>query len=759
MRLYRFEILKLITNKMLWIALISAATLNIFLSVWSAKNDLIDPDSYKKLYTELQKMNDDKNELTEYLKQRMDAISREDYSTLMLYYQANAQLTKVSSYEAYLEGIDSRAKAMTAVSIFADKDSFAYRSILRTPPAYEHLKGIQPSFINSKPITATTDTIYTDILAFLLIFLIAMLLILGEKDRGIFALLRPTKKGRVQLLFAKLLAIYTGCIVIFILLYTGKYYISTILYGSCDLSNVIQSVEGFIGSTLKISIGAYLIIYALTKVAAYFLIASFLTFLCIIAKSGLFVYVTASAYTIISSLFYILIKGNSYLSILKYINPVCLIDTNILYENYLDLNFFGQPINLLKAGIIMLILGNILLVTVNLIIFAKQKNLIFHDSRVVKWFFDKIHIKRRVSSSLWRYEAYKILIINKALFILIIMVLLGWNSYKTYQMPFFMNDSIYKFYVNQVEGPINQKTYEYIENEKARYEKIKDEVAFLDEQLREGKINTYVYENLTRPFGQELGREIGFYMLQNKVHELEPYYERAGNIKPWLVYDTGYNQLLGIMKNENLSFSHLIFLISLIACAAPIYATENTFGAKRLLMTTPKGRLHSLYRRFGIGAIVTTILFIAAYLPGVVNILESYGTGGIEAPIQSISRYHDLPFTISIGGFICLIYGIRLLAALLMLMLVLCMSYFSKNIATALSLASAVFIAPYVMVLLGLDFVSFLLWNPNIKVCDYFMDRDVGAKQYILIINIMAIVVLGSYAIRKTFLHIKYAYY
>ncbi|NLJ95515.1 MAG: hypothetical protein GX321_00040, partial [Clostridiales bacterium] len=223
MRLYRFEILKLITNKMLWIALISAATLNIFLSVWSAKNDLIDPDSYKKLYTELQKMNDDKNELTEYLKQRMDAISREDYSTLMLYYQANAQLTKVSSYEAYLEGIDSRAKAMTAVSIFADKDSFAYRSILRTPPAYEHLKGIQPSYINSKPITATTDTIYTDILAFLLIFLIAMLLILGEKDRGLFALLRPTKKGRVQLLFAKLLAIYTGCIVIFILLYTGKY--------------------------------------------------------------------------------------------------------------------------------------------------------------------------------------------------------------------------------------------------------------------------------------------------------------------------------------------------------------------------------------------------------------------------------------------------------------------------------------------------------------------------------------------------------
>lgn len=757
MRLYRFELKKLISNKMLWIALISAATLNIFLSVWSAKNELIDPDSYKKLYTELQKKNDDKDELAEYLKQGMDAISREDYSTLMLYYQADAQLTKVSNYDAYLEGIDSRAETMTEVSIFADKDSFVYRSILRTPPAYRHLKGIQPSYINSKSITAATDSIYTDILAFLLIFLITMLLILGEKDRGLFALLRPTKKGRVQLLFAKLLAIYTGCIVIFILLYTGKYGISTILYGSCDLSSVIQSVEGFLGSTLKISIGNYLIIYAATKVAAYFLIASFLTFLCIIAKSSLFVYVTASAYGIISSLFYVFIKGNSYLSILKYINPVCLINTNILYENYLDLNFFGQPLNLLKAGIFMLIFGNVLLVTANLIIFAKQKNLIFHDSRLIQWLFSHIHIKRRVSSSLWSYEAYKILIINKALFILIATALLGWNSYKSYQMPFIMNDSIYKFYISQVEGPIGQETYEYIENEKARYQKIVDELEFLDEQLREGKINHLVYENLAGPFGIELGREIGFYILQGKVRELEPYYEKGGNIRPWLVYDTGYNQLLGIVKNEELGFAHLIFIISLIACAAPIYAAENTFGAKHLLMTTPKGRLNSLYRRLGIGAITVTILFIIAYLPGVVNILESYGTSGIEAPIQSISRYHDLPFSISIGGFICLVYGIRLLAAILMLILVLCMSYYSKSIATALSLASAIFIAPYVMVLLGLDFLSSILWNPNIKVYEYFMDATTVAG-YIMVINIIATSVLSFYVIRKTFHYIMNAF-
>jgi hypothetical protein len=212
------------------------------------------------------------------------------------------------------------------------------------------------------------------------------------------------------------------------------------------------------------------------------------------------------------------------------------------------------------------------------------------------------------------------------------------------------------------------------------------------------------------------------------------------------------------MMNKDLNFAHLLFLLGLIACAAPIYAAENTFCAKRLLMTTPKGRMKSFYRRFGIGAIATTILFIAAYLPGVVNILESYGTSGIEAPIQSISGYHDFPFPISIAGFICLIYGIRLLAAILMLMFVLCISYFSKNMASALSIASAAFLAPYVLVLLGLDFVSTIMWNPNLIVSDYFMDASAATMQYILIINFILIVTLGFCVIKRTFTHIKNAY-
>jgi len=93
-----------------------------------------------------------------------------------------------------------------------------------------------------------------------------------------------------------------------------------------------------------------------------------------------------------------------------------------------------------------------------------------------------------------------------------------------------------------------------------------------------------------------------------------------------------------------------------------------------------------------------------------------------------------------------------------MLMLVLCISYYSRNTATALSLASAIFLVPYVIKLLGLDFVSPILWNPNIIVCEYFMDTAASdGRKYILIINLIVIAVIGFYIIRKTYRNIKNA--
>lgn len=48
--------------------------------------------------------------------------------------------------------------------------------------------------------------------------------------------------------------------------------------------------------------------------------------------------------------------------------------------------------------------------------------------------------------------------------------------------------------------------------------------------------------------------------------------------KPWLVYDTGYNQLTGITYNKEEIISMIIFLIALVALICPVYSFENGLG-------------------------------------------------------------------------------------------------------------------------------------------------------------------------------------
>lgn len=65
----------------------------------------------------------------------------------------------------------------------------------------------------------------------------------------------------------------------------------------------------------------------------------------------------------------------------------------------------------------------------------------------------------------------------------------------------------------------------------------------IKQALKEGSMNYIVYNSLSSQIGYELKREVGLLKVMNKVKELEPYYEADVKNKPWLLYDTGYNQL------------------------------------------------------------------------------------------------------------------------------------------------------------------------------------------------------------------------
>lgn len=145
----------------------------------------------------------------------------------------------------------------------------------------------------------------------------------------------------------------------------------------------------------------------------------------------------------------------------------------------------------------------------------------------------------------------------------------------------------------------------------------------------------------------------------------------------------------------------------------------------------------------------------AAYIPSILNVLINYGINGIEGPIQSITKYRDFPLPISIRGYLYLLYGIKLLFAQIMMILLIGISYYSKNVITAISISTGLFVIPYVIYMIGATNINKLLWNPNTLGYVYFIKKESFADKAIISVNLIFVSVLSNVLLRKTYLSIK----
>lgn len=754
MYLYCSELWKVIGRRIILVVLIGMFLCNFALGVWTSNYEAFDAKEYKELYTKIKSWDVSDEELKVKLTEEKQNFSYDEYVKISVYEGALKQLDHILSYRDFLDGIQGRAEKMTKVSIFGHKDSFSYRSIIKTPPAYEHLYGNQPEFGNSKTLLYATNRQYTDILALLFIFIVCSILVLGEKEKGWFHLIRTAKRGRVWFLLAKLFAVYTSCFIIYIVLYSGNFLTSYLLYGSPEVDRLIQSVDGFLGSTLNVTILTYILVYSLTKIMAYCFIATILVLLCVIAKNSVFVYSSIVGVSMINTLLYTMITDNSYLSGFKFINIVSVLNTNKIYMNYFDINFFGYPLNIITISVFIITIGTGFFLIFSLILFAKQKNLIYQKSRVFRWFKNKIHINRRKVGKIWFYEGYKLLFVNKAYLILLFMILFGIYSYSNYRMPYTPNDIIYKTYVMKVEGKLKEETYDFLDQEQERFDDLSRQMEELYKNLIEKKVDYITYNYMASEIQQELQKQVGFQMLKSKVSEIQPYYDNNEEIKPWIIYDTGYNQLLLGAKDSSMNMVHILFLFSMIACFASVYAHENMIGINKLLNSTKHGRHTSFRSRIRLGFIFTLILYVAAYLPNLCNILKSYGVKGINAPLQSLTGYTHFPFKMSILCFLCLVYILRLLFAEVFMLLLISISYHSKNISSVFAITGGLFLIPYILWIFNVPYFDRILWNPYILVYAIFQDVSHVLGKVITIGNLIGVAALSSVYIVKTNKHL-----
>lgn len=695
------------------------------------------PDWLLEEYQEGIQLYEEKYREGNYLKYSEDLFSEKTAVDQVL-----AEINTLSGYDAYLEGIDEKAEIMTSSSLFSNPDTFSYRNIQRTPGAFHHLKGNQLKADIPLGVTTATQADITDILAVLMILYLCICLFIRERENKLLMLVKPTTYGRGGTIAGKLLTLFLASLSFVLLFYGTNFLIGYCVFGFGDLHRYIQSVNGFIGCPYALTVLQYFIVYLVSKIAVYFFTALFIGVLCLCVKNTVFVYAVTSLFFGGSFLLYLTIPPTSWLSPLKLVNLINFLRTTNLYKEYVNVNFLGYPINLIPIFIVTCLLLSVICIILAVHLFCKHptsRNLrVFHPAHK-KTSLPKI----RVSLGILKHEMYKSFRVNKALWILLLYIVVQCYLFSSMQPRFSVDDLYYKQYMTHLSGELTDEKEAFVEEEQENLEKAREELDQLLADYQSQKITDNEYSIRSQELFRVLGKEPAFQKVQEVYQHLLSQKQEGKN--PSFVYDAGYDYLTAEDGGSRDLLNILKSGIVLILCCFSIFSYEHQSQSIRLIHSCKYGRGSLYLRKWITGLLLTILLFLITYIPEVLYVVKNYGLPNLNAPIYSLIRLSNLNLQLSLLHYLILLGGIKLIGLLLAMQLILCLSILIRNSATNVITEMFLLILPSGISLLGIrNFESFTL-IPVLSGNLLFLLGKVALPYGILVLGVFLLALILSY--------------
>lgn len=394
---------------------------------------------------------------------------------------------------------------------------------------------------------------------------------------------------------------------------------------------------------------------------------------------------------------YYTISSASYLCPLKYVNILAYANTKDLFSSYLNLNLFGKPVNYMAVFSISIAVMLVAFSVIAVLIFSKQRVL---KSRTKKFSLAKFSIFKGRTTNLFLQECYKIFIGGKALLILIVFAAATFLAYEPIRESFSSADEVYyKQYMLKYEGGYTADKQKMIDEEERKFTEAQTNMA---EELAntdgDGIFIMMKYQEILAP---------QFAFEQVKTHA--DYLKSTDNGE--FVYDSGYKLLTGDESagNKDLTLG-LTAMAMVICCLVYVYSAEYQTGANVLLKTSARGRGETFIIKFAIGMIIVTVIYVLTYAPYFYNVLNAYGTRGIDAPICSLETFADRDM--SIKGYLILISIGRYIALVCAMLIIYFLSVRLKSVISTFLAGTAVLVLPILLSLLGIGLFDYVLLNP-----------------------------------------------
>lgn len=482
------------------------------------------------------------------------------------------QAEHLQSYKEYLERVQEQAHKMQSSSIFnTDKDSFTYRNIIKTAEDFADCTTEGLCIGNDRAIQDWLEFSLAD-WGFLGAVLLLVMSYVEERKKGLAAIIRTCSAGRGKLQVSRLLVLLSFCAGMTLLLYYLPLGLSLCVEGGWgDWSRPIQSLAEFQKCTVQVSIAEFLFQFFLLKTICGFLLGIMIWFaLSFLARPQMSWLVTAVA-LVLEYMLYTMIPAQSIFSPLREINVFSYVFTSGLYTQYSNVNFFGFPIGR-RALLLGLLIYVTAILSVATILILTRRHPFGNRDMLGRWIdrWNRMGDALRKYFGLYGFEVHKFLFLSAGGLFLILGFLMTQNLICGTTAYLKGEDSIYRQYITEIQGPVTQETYDYLASARTA--------------LENSPMDTSDYE-------------IALDRLEETVANLD---EGA-----WLVYEPMFMNCYGLESSITQRQNALLSYIFLVVCLSTLFSCEQNGDLRKILRSTPGGRNKVFWTKYAVALTLT----------------------------------------------------------------------------------------------------------------------------------------------------------
>lgn len=642
-------------------------------------------------------------------------------------------------YPMYLQDIQEKANTITQIGVFQKSNDFSQKNIKKTADDYRSLYHVNILYESEKGIQDALSFPIMNLLMMISMFVLASSMIIDEKEKKLFSIIKMTPNGQWKLMFSKCIVfmLIVG-ILMFIMLLSQLFYMNMTI-GVGHLSRSIQSLSSYSYCSFAINVWQFLSLFFLMKWIAVSFIGLLMMWFLIVMKHKILALLIIIILMGIEFVLYIFIPPLHILYLLKYLNVISFLQVQTLFQIYRNINVLGEAVSLQWLMYIVLMIGFICMFIICILTYHYKKNMF------ISIFEFLISLKtHKISSSLFVQEFYKIFWIQKVLILCIVCIGLQIYQYHDITIYRHQDEMIYMEYMKILEGTLTSEKEQWIQQQKQYYEALHQQQELIIQKREKKQISNQKAEHILNTISQDLEGERIF------DNVLEQYQRVKNNSHCEFIVPYAYQAVFS--QDTWTLIPTIVLCIFIIISGSQIFPYEYQNLMNRITFITVKGKRRIIHYKLIISFILCILFLILTMLPIFLLFHQTYGFTSIQASIISIEQFSHLPSYISIGMGCFISILLKLFAVMCMIVIIHAIALKTKNSILTCFITSLLFLIPLLLTFGNYHILDTISLYPLFMNGIYAIEES-GLRQ--LLYSLIGYSILMIYAIKYIYKNYK----